>query len=316
MISSPNRVFNINVVTEDGQTRHEDYPHEIDPTNYPQLSPERFKNSRNALAGSMHALSSFEIQKNQKMIGRGSLSKVQSMQDAIRYGSIGLDSNDTVSQAYNRGENASAHHVLPKSTGESEFNLYMNVLNARGSFDTGSIQAGYSDETRNYQSAANMRDSAETMNYQPGVNSRDSVQMSNYQPTTNNFPSQGSNFNQFMNGSEGVPRIQSKPQIRGEVTRSIHNSVESNLDNKSQLSSVQRGRLLRGEFSAERDFRRNVARNVLENIPKVNEQLHQSVDRSKLANGNLNYSFAPQTVLSAERLPRSQRRQNILQTQS
>ena len=32
---SANKVFNINVVTEDGQTQHEDYPHEIDPQNYP-----------------------------------------------------------------------------------------------------------------------------------------------------------------------------------------------------------------------------------------------------------------------------------------
>lgn len=31
-----NRVFNINVVTEDGRTEHEDYPHEIDLQNYPQ----------------------------------------------------------------------------------------------------------------------------------------------------------------------------------------------------------------------------------------------------------------------------------------
>ena len=38
---SANKVFNINVVTEDGQTQHEDYPHEIDPQNYPQLSPDR-----------------------------------------------------------------------------------------------------------------------------------------------------------------------------------------------------------------------------------------------------------------------------------
>ena len=32
--SGANRVFNINVVTEDGKTQHEDYPHEIDMARY------------------------------------------------------------------------------------------------------------------------------------------------------------------------------------------------------------------------------------------------------------------------------------------
>lgn len=35
--ANANKVFNINVVTEDGKTDHEDYPHEIDLANYPQL---------------------------------------------------------------------------------------------------------------------------------------------------------------------------------------------------------------------------------------------------------------------------------------
>ena len=37
-VASGNKVFNINVVTEDGRTQHEDYPHEIDPINYPQVA--------------------------------------------------------------------------------------------------------------------------------------------------------------------------------------------------------------------------------------------------------------------------------------
>lgn len=41
MISNANRVFNINVVTEDGRTQHEDYPHEIDIDRYPQFSPQK-----------------------------------------------------------------------------------------------------------------------------------------------------------------------------------------------------------------------------------------------------------------------------------
>jgi len=39
--SAGNKVFNINVVTEDGKTQHEDYPHEIDIAKYPQFSPEK-----------------------------------------------------------------------------------------------------------------------------------------------------------------------------------------------------------------------------------------------------------------------------------
>jgi len=32
-----NKIFNINVMTEDGQTEHDDYPHQIDLMKYPQF---------------------------------------------------------------------------------------------------------------------------------------------------------------------------------------------------------------------------------------------------------------------------------------
>ena len=38
MVMNGNKIFNINVVTEDGNSQHEDYPHQIDLIKYPQFS--------------------------------------------------------------------------------------------------------------------------------------------------------------------------------------------------------------------------------------------------------------------------------------